>query len=149
MDEASIIRRDRARSHGPSAKRRLRRRLRGLDDTLLEFAPVFRVHGRQTFGGVRTQRPGGIRADVFSHYQSRGAGFSRSLLMVFFVSRRAARRAADLKSPPVQAAEACVRRGLAASYSAALSTLPNTRVGAGKPQLVPSVILTWSSQGSR
>jgi hypothetical protein len=35
------------------------------------------------------------------------------------------------------------------AYSAAFAVLPNIRVGAGKPQEVPSVTLTWSSHGSR
>src|SRR5882757_4159588 len=48
-----------------------------------------------------------------------------------------------------------MRCGVAAApdindYSAALAGLaPKMRVGAGKPQDVPSVTLTWSSQGSR
>jgi hypothetical protein len=42
------------------------------------------------------------------------------------------------------------QRGRQSRYSAAFAVLaPNIRVGAAKPQDVPSVTLTWSSQGSR
>jgi hypothetical protein len=35
------------------------------------------------------------------------------------------------------------------AHSAAFAVLPNIRVGAANPQEVPSVTLTWSSQGRR